>query len=109
MSTAPSLPLVAVRVVPFWDRARRRLWLGDRLVKWFRQPAENQQRILDAFQELGWPPGIEDPLPGEHGIEPRQRLRQAIKSLNGCQEGGLVLRFRGDGTGEGLTWEVEGA
>jgi hypothetical protein len=105
MSSAPS-QASSVRLVPVWDAECRRLSFDGRLVKWFRQPADNQVRILSAFQELDWPRRIDDPLPGEHGVDPRQRLREAIKSLNGCQEGGQVLRFRGDGTGEGVTWEI---
>jgi hypothetical protein len=33
------------------------------VVKEFKLPAPNQETILTAFQEEGWPPRIDDPLP----------------------------------------------
>jgi hypothetical protein len=72
MSTAPSpkSPPVA-RLVPFWDAETRELWLGEHLVKRFRQPAENQVRILAAFEEENWPKSLSDPLPGWTASTPR--------------------------------------
>lgn len=96
---ASSLPLL-----PSWDPQRRELRVGHLLVKRFRQPAGNQELILIAFEEEGWPWRIDDPLPTLHGQDPRVRLHDAIKCLNRNQVHRL-LRFRGDGTGEGVTWE----
>jgi hypothetical protein len=75
-------------------------------VKWFRVPAGNQEAILAAFQEQRWPVRIDDPLPCRHGTDPKERLHAAIRRLNGRQLRRL-LRFRGDGTGMGVRWELE--
>jgi hypothetical protein len=91
--------------VPHWDGARRDLRLGDRLVKQFRLPAPNQELILAAFQEEGWPPVIDDPLPRQPGQDPKERLHETIKSLNRNQVNRL-LRFRGNGDGCGIAWEL---
>jgi hypothetical protein len=90
-------------LLPRWDAERRQLWYGDQLVKWYRQPADSQQTILAAFEEEGWPPRIDDPLPKVHGIMPRDRLHDTLKRLNRDQLATLLL-FRRDGSGEGVEW-----
>lgn len=90
---------------PFYDQDRREFWVGNRLVKSYRQPSTVQQAILSAFQELGWPARIDDPLPRAPGQEPKLRLREAIKRLNRHQQRRLI-RFRADGTGTGILWEI---
>jgi len=52
---------------PRWDGERCELWLGNVLVKRFRRPAPNQEAILAAFEELGWPRGSTTPLRGRRG------------------------------------------
>lgn len=89
---------------PRWDAARRELWFHDRLVKRFPLPAANQTAILDAFETDGWPPRIDDPLPGDPAIDAMTRLHDTIKALNRNQKE-ICLRFRGDGSGEGVLWE----
>jgi hypothetical protein len=59
---------------------------------------------LSAFQEDGWPHRIDDPLPPLDDIEPKCRLHDSIKRLNRHHKD-RVIRFRGDGTGEGVCWE----
>jgi hypothetical protein len=88
---------------PEWDSSRRELRMGDHVVKRFRQHARNQETILAAFQEEGWPSRIDDPLPrdGEHDVQ--ERLHAAIKKLN--KQAVHLLCFRADGTGEGVLWE----
>ncbi len=95
-------------ILPFWYAEGRQLWLGDHRLKVFRQPAPNQTRILDVFQEQGWATmHIDDPLPpsaDEGEQEAKQRLHDTIKNLNR----GLppeTIHFRGDGTGQGVVWE----
>jgi hypothetical protein len=95
----------AARAKPRWDPPLRQLWLGKELVKWFRVPAGNQELILAAFHEQGWPAHIDDPLPHMPGIDPKERLHAALRRLNGRQLRRL-LRFRGDGTGRGVCWEA---
>jgi hypothetical protein len=64
-----------------------------------------QEAILIAFEEERWPPRIDDPLPGSPDLLPKRRLHDTIKSLNRNQKNRLV-RFMGDGTGEGVRWEL---
>lgn len=90
---------------PHWDSARRELTLNEMVVKRFRVPAENQELILAAFEEEGWPRHIDDPLPIRDGIDPQTRLHDAINRLNGCQTNRLLC-FRGNGNGTGVLWEI---
>jgi hypothetical protein len=91
--------------LPHWDTQVRELHVGGRLVKRFRVPSPNQERILAAFEEEGWPPRIDDPLPPHPEQEPKRRLRDTIKSLNRHQINRL-LHLTGDGTGQGIRWEA---
>jgi hypothetical protein len=90
---------------PTWDADERELRLGGRVIKRFKWNAENQQRILTSFQEEGWPHRIDDPIPPKPDQNQRQRLRDAISSLNKHQESRLI-RFRSDGSGLGVVWEL---
>jgi hypothetical protein len=106
--------IVLVRMpfpVPFWDAGSRCLWLGERLLKQFRQPAPNQTRLLAVFQEQGWEnKHIDDPLlvvEGETEADAKRRLHETVKNLNRTLPLGTI-RFRGDGTGQGATWEYDG-
>jgi hypothetical protein len=91
--------------LPHWDRKRRQLLFDECVVKEFRLPASNQEAVLSAFEEEGWPPSIDDPLPFLPGrLRPKQRLHSTIRYLNGNQANRL-LRFRGNGTGEAVLWE----
>jgi hypothetical protein len=85
---------------PRWNRDRGELLYDDRVVRQIRSVsvARNVVRILDAFHEQDWPERIDDPIPGG---DP-QRLREAIGNLN---ERLQEIRFRADGTGQGILWE----
>ena len=108
----PTAPVTArsngrSRVVPsapHWDRDRRELWLGKKLVKQFRLPSRNQETILAAFEEEGWPGSIDDPLPPQPEQDTKRRLHETIRSLNRHQKHHL-LRFQGDGTGQRVMWD----
>jgi hypothetical protein len=89
---------------PRWDPLRRELTVGGQIVKRFRLPAPNQEAIIMAFEEEGWPPAILDPLPPADEQNGRQRLHDTIKALNRSRLA-RVIRFLGDGTGEGVLWE----
>ena len=89
---------------PHWDIEKRELLVGKALVKRYRCPALNQETVLGVFQEEGWPRRIDDPLPPLSGQEQKRRLHDTIKSLNKNQIKHLI-KFRGDGTGEGVIWE----
>ena len=91
--------------VPSWDRELRELRIGRLVIKRFRVPARNQERILSAFEEEAWPIHIDDPLPPVPQIEPKRRLHSAIQCLNRNQKARL-LQFHGDGEGLGIRWEL---
>ena len=91
------------RLMPRWDAQRRTLFLGEVVVKAFRQPAPVQETILAAFEEEGWPEHIDDPLPPLPGLSPKDRLNHAIRNLNRAMND-QIIRFRGDGRGTGLFW-----
>jgi hypothetical protein len=90
-------------MAPQWDSRRRELRWARQLVKRFRLPAPNQEVILAAFEEEGWPPRIDDPLSNQPDQDPKQRLHDTIKNLNRHQVHRLLV-FEGDGTGEGVQW-----
>jgi hypothetical protein len=89
--------------VPHWQSARRELRWVRELVKRYRLPAPNQEMILGALEEEGWPPRIDDPLPRHPGQDSAQRLHDTIKALNRHQVNRLLV-FERDGTGEGVQW-----
>ena len=93
--------------MPKWDRDRQELRVGSIVVKQFKVPAANQEVILSAFEEESWPPRIDDPLPPHGEQTPKRRLQETIKSLNRNQKRALV-RFLGDGSGQGVRWEFNG-
>jgi len=95
----------AVVCIPHWDAERRELKVNGTLVKHYKWAAENQQKVLCAFEEEGWPPRIDDPLSPHEELDSKRRLADTIKCLNRKQCNSIV-HFRGDGTGEGIIWEL---
>jgi hypothetical protein len=93
----------AAPVTPHWDADRRQLQYGSQLVKKYRRQAICQETVLAAFQEDGWPPRIDDPLPRVDDIDPKSRLHETVRRLNRAQLPRLLV-FQRDGTGEGVTW-----
>jgi hypothetical protein len=90
---------------PCWDDARRQLRFGLVVVKRFRQPAPNQELILQAFEEEGWPPRIDDPLAPVDDQDTKRRLHTTINNLNRSHERRL-LHFHGGGDGQTVAWRV---
>jgi hypothetical protein len=78
--------------------------MDGRTVKQYRVPSPNQEAILTAFAEEGWPSAIDDPLPPHPEQDPKHRLRKTVEGLNANQVQPL-LRFRGDGSGRRILWE----
>lgn len=89
--------------LPIWDADRRELRYQSKVIKRYRVPSPNQLVVLAAFDEEDWRCRIDDPLPPHPEIDPKRRLHDTIKSLNRHQIEPL-LRFYGDGTGEGVRW-----
>lgn len=98
---SPSQSVLATR--PSWRALERELWVGDVIVKQFRWPAPNQELVLAAFEEEGWPVRIDDPLSPHLDQDPKRRLNDTVRCLNRKQLHHLI-HFRSDGTGEGLFW-----
>ncbi len=90
---------------PRWDSELNELRMDQVLIKRFRWQAINQAMVLCAFEEEGWPERIDDPLPPQPGLDPKRRLHDTIKCLNRGHKIPLI-RFRGDGTGQGIIWEL---
>ncbi len=89
--------------VPIWDEDRRELRLGNNVCKSYTQTrSPNQIAIIKAFQEDEWPTKIDDPLPPKANLNKKRRLNNTITALN---HGMDLIKFRGDGTGEGVIWE----
>jgi hypothetical protein len=90
-------------IKPRWDAGRRELWYGERRVKRLDSKASNQATVLAAFEEEGWPPRIDDPLPMVDGMDPQERLHETVKRLN-REQTESVLTFHRDGSGQGVSW-----
>ncbi len=90
---------------PHWDGELRVLRMGTDKMKEYRLPAPNQEAILAAFEEEGWPDRIDDPLSLQADLDPKCRLHDTIKRLNQAYKHS-PLRFYGDGTGEGVCWKL---
>jgi hypothetical protein len=91
--------------MPEWDAGAGELRYRGRVVKRFRNAGSNQRRILDAFQCLGWPRHIADPLPANRGTNSKQRLHDTIKNLNRCHES-TCLTFYGLDAGHAVGWRA---
>jgi hypothetical protein len=91
---------------PEWDGERRELSFYGEVVKRFRWAAPNQELVLATFEEDGWPVRIDDPLPPQGDQDPKRRIHDTIKALNRNHIRELI-RFRGDGTGQGIIWETQ--
>ena len=91
--------------VPCWNKERRELCLDGITIKRFKWAAANQEAILAAFEEEGWPHRIDDPISPQPEQDSKRRLSDTIKYLNRKQQNELI-RFHGDGSGEGVVWEM---
>ncbi len=96
------------RSLTYWDADARELWLDGELVKRYRQDAPSQWRILAAFQEEGWPPSIDDPLPGSSDRDPKERLHHTVRNMNRGQ-GDKGIHFGVGGLGERVFWRPAGS
>jgi hypothetical protein len=103
-SVVAPIPMLEPPPLPRYDAGLRELRVGSVVVKQFRQPAESQETILEAFEEEGWPPCIDDPLPPIHHQDPRRRLHDAVSNLNRNQRRQL-LKFMMWGNGRAVRWK----
>jgi len=91
-------------LLPHYDKDERVLHWGRHVLKCFRQPSVNQELVLRAAQEQGWPVWFDDPLPRASGTNPKTRLHDTTKDLNRRQAESLI-HFKGDGSGRRIGWE----
>lgn len=89
---------------PHWNGECQELCLGELIIKRFKVPAPNQERILAVFEEEKWPRRVDDPLPPCPDLNAKRRLHDTIVTLNRHQENRLI-RFSGDGRGQGVQWD----
>lgn len=99
---AAIIAAIPADVRPCWECRNGVLTFAGFVVKRFRHPARNQELLLDAFEELGWPERMDDPLPP---LVSGSRLQETVKQLNRYQQTPL-LRFGMDGTGQGVCWRI---
>ena len=93
------------RQVPSWDKEQGILrWLGQEF-QLFRQQAEAQEALLNAFQAAGWTLQIRNHFPNPRKKETRERLHGACKHLTRTLKG-LGLRFGVRRKGEWVYWEA---
>ena len=90
---------------PVWNDKHCELRFARQLIKRFKWRAPNQETLLLAFQQQGWPSRIIDPLPPNSMVDPKRRLHDTIKCLNRRHSRNLI-RFHGDGTGGGVVWRI---
>jgi len=90
---------------PSWDRNRGELKLGAVVVKRLKMVAADEEVVLAAFEELGWPSTIDGLLPAAGDVETQRRLLRTIEALNSRQLCALV-RFRAEPNGRGVRWEL---
>jgi hypothetical protein len=90
---------------PAWNPLTRVLTFRGNQIKRFKWQALNQELILDAFEEENWSPVIYDPLPPKTDQDSKKRLQDTIKALNRNHETSGMIRFHGNGTGDGVRWE----
>lgn len=85
---------------PNWDPATGRLTFRGKIIRQVRgiSVARRLRPILDAFEEAEWPAQIKAPASYS-----QQELHDAIRGLNQNLE---LIRFRSDGTGKGVVWEM---
>lgn len=98
-----SVPLTDLK--PRWESATRELWLGDWLVKRLTRNSENQEVVLDVFEEMSWPRYIDDPLPPKPLRLQADRVKETCRRLNKSQVHPL-MHFRASPSREVIMWEV---
>ncbi len=94
-SESPPTP-PPVRATPGWEATARRIMFRGQVAKQFKKPAPDQETILAAFQEDGWPDAIDAPLTSD-------KLARTVESLNDRLQ---HIKFRLNGAGTGVCWSA---
>jgi broad specificity phosphatase PhoE len=91
------------RPKPVYDARLRELRVGQVVSRVYRQPAQNQEALLQAFQKAKWKRRIKAP---KQLIDDKRRLRETLDQLNTPQKNRpKLIHFSGDGTGSGVIWK----
>ena len=94
----PSQSNESTKPKPNWDPERSELTLSGQVIRKISPRADNLLKIVQDFQQFGWPHKIDSPfLPGEF-----QKRNEAIRELNKRL---TRIRFKADGSGEAITWD----
>jgi hypothetical protein len=90
--------------VPQWNAETGELTYNGQVVKRIknRSQAKNVQRVLQEFQDTGWPPRIDDPL--EHPAS-ADRTNKTVRSLKAGLDQ-TAVQFSADGSGQGFCWKA---
>jgi len=102
----PSVDAEDVPQKPKWDADRRELRFDGNLIKVFKQPNTYQELVIAAFEEEEWPGKVFDPLPQSDDDASERRHAETIAALNKSHKTPGLIHFRGDGTGQGIVWEI---
>jgi hypothetical protein len=95
------------RETPRYDRFKRAFSFQGVVVKQFKRKAPNQETILLAFEEQGWPEEIDNPLPPDEFTAPAVQLHDTLKSLTNDQDP-CTLGFLMTSGGTRVRWQVIG-
>ena len=86
---------------PEWNHGRGELKFQGHVIRRVRISVGNQiVKILDEFERQGWPERIDSPITDSSDD---MAHRDAIRGLNRKL---AEIRFRSDGTGRGIVWEI---
>jgi len=103
-SKAPEETISAEATGPDWRSEAGVLTLDGVLIKEFANEAEYERLVLDVFQKTGWTRHVKIRLEGEELSISKKQLQNAVRELNRGQPV-QKIRFRMDGTGQGVRWE----
>ena len=88
---------------PHWDDQSGKLWFNGVVIKQLNSRATHQRLILQALQEMGWPPSIDDPLPRGPERDRTLHLRSAIRGLSANQNPCSLLF---SSSGSKIQWDL---
>jgi len=91
---------------PKWDRKTGKLFYDGVSILEISHQGCNQWRLIEAFDQAGWPEHLDDPLSEpEQRWHSSERLNQTVKDLNRKLKG-KRLHFRVDADRLSVRWEV---
>jgi hypothetical protein len=85
---------------PVWDDERCTLSFRGIVAKVFKNCAPNQQDIIEEFHRKGWPAQIDSPFKNDS-----RKHHKTLADLNASLEEGAPIRFRSNGSADGVIWE----